>query len=401
MLTKNIFLKNNFKKNSNFKNISTTKKFFLKLKKDYEENKIPLLKSFTKKYQLGYSKKIIKNLSKEKNIILVGMGGSILGAKAIYSFLKPKIKKNFLFQDNLSERSNIELNLRKIKNTAYIFISKSGNTIETVANINLILQNNKKINNKIFITENKKNAISEISESLKTEIIEHKNFIGGRYSVMSEVGMLPAELMGLNIKKFKNLNHLIKNKNFVQNLVENVNSLYNFYREAKTNLIILNYDQDMTDLSYWYQQLIAESLGKHGKGFLPLVSTVPKDNHSLLQLYLDGPRNNFFTIFQSKHVKKTELKKFYLPKSLKYLTNKSIENILDAKTIATEKAFTKKNIPFRTFYFSKKNEQELGAIFTFFVLETILLSRLMKVNPFNQPSVEIIKNETKKILLRN
>ena len=125
MLTKNIFLKNNFKKNSNFKNISTTKKFFLKLKKDYQENKIPLLKSFTKKYQLGYSKKIIKNLSKEKNIILVGMGGSILGAKAIYSFLKPKIKKNFLFQDNLSERSNIELNLRKIKNTAYIFISKS------------------------------------------------------------------------------------------------------------------------------------------------------------------------------------------------------------------------------------------------------------------------------------
>ena len=87
--------------------------------------------------------------------------------------------------------------------------------------------------------------------------------------------------------------------------------------------------------------------------------------------------------------------------STSILTNKSIENILDAKTIATEKAFTKKNIPFRTFYFSKKNEQELGAIFTFFVLETILLSRLMKVNPFNQPSVEIIKNETKKILLRN
>ena len=116
----------------------------------------------------------LKILKKRKNIILVGMGGSILGAKALYSFLKRKIKKIFFFQDNLSERNILELNSKKFNNSAYIFISKSGNTIETLANMNLIIQNKKKNNIKIVITEKKNNAIIEIANKLKAEIIEHK-----------------------------------------------------------------------------------------------------------------------------------------------------------------------------------------------------------------------------------
>ena len=231
------------------------------------------------------------------------MGGSILGARAIYSFLKKKIKKNFYFLDNLSEMDISKINNLKITKPIYIFISKSGNTLETISNFNLIFKKKNKNYKKVFITEKKNNAIYEIANKLKSQVIEHKNFIGGRYSVMSEVGMLPAELMNLKVKKFKNLNYLINNKHFMQQLILNVYCLHALYKKNKTNLIILNYDPSMNDLSYWYQQLISESLGKKGKGFMPIISFALKDHHSLLQLYLDGPRNNFFTIFSSKHEK--------------------------------------------------------------------------------------------------
>tara|TARA_B100001179_G_scaffold188814_1_gene145158 strand:- start:375 stop:890 length:516 start_codon:yes stop_codon:yes gene_type:complete len=166
------------------------------------------------------------------------------------------------------------------------------------------------------------------------------------------------------------------------------------------NSIILNYDPDMNDLGFWYQQLVAESLGKKGKGFMPIVSPAPKDHHSLLQLYLDGPKNNFFTIFASKHEKQHKISNYLIPESIKYITKKSLEDILDVQRTTIERTFTKKNIPFRVFYILKKREEELGTIFTFFVLETILLSRLMKLNPFDQPAVESIKEEAKKNLLR-
>ena len=307
------------------------------------------------------------------------MGGSILGAKVLYSFLKRKIKKKFFFLDNLSEKNILELNSKKFIKPAYIFISKSGNTIETVTNMNLIIQN-KKNNTKIFITEKTNNAITEIANKLKAEIIEHKNFIGGRYSVMSEVGMLPAELMNLNVKKFKNLNYLINNKNFVNRLISDVSCLYDLSKQNILNSIILNYDPDMNDLGYWYQQLIAESLGKKGKGFIPMVSIM---------------------IFASKHQKKYRLSNYLIPKSIKYIAKKNLETILYAQRKAMENALIKNRIPFRIFYFLKKREQELGTIFTFFVLETILLSRLMKLNPFDQPAVEIVKQDTKKILLKS
>ena len=288
-----------------------------------------------------------------------------------------------------------------LNKSALIFISKSGNTIETITNLNLIIRKKKEKNTNVFITENKDNGIRTIARQLNAEIVEHKNFVGGRYSVMSEVGMLPAELMNLKVKKLKNFNNLIKNKNFVKHLVSNVSCLYDLSKKKFSNSIILSYDPDMNDLGYWYQQLMAESLGKKGKGFLPVISSMPKDHHSLLQLYLDGPKNNFFTIFTSKHKKKNKLSNNLIPRSMRYLAEKDLEIVLDAQRKSVEQVFLKNKIPFRTFSFSKKNEDEIGTIFTFFVLETILLSKLMKINPFDQPAVESIKKYTKIILSKS
>ena len=321
------------------------------------------------------------------------MGGSILGAEAIYDFLKHKVKKNFYFINNLKSKNN--LNNKKNKSLS-IIISKSGNTLETISNTNIYLKNKEK---SIFITENKTSYLSNIAKKLKSEIIHHNNFIGGRYSVLSEVGMLPSELMGLKTSQFKQMNNLIKNKEFINSLTKNVSNTLHLVKKKKFNSIILNYDEKSDNLFKWYQQLIAESLGKKGNGILPIISSMPKDNHSTMQLYLDGPKNNFFTFFYVKNDSSPKINSNKILSSHSYLKNKTLDEIKFAQKIATEKVFFKKNLPYRSFEIIKRNEKSLGELFCFFILETILLGRALKINPYDQPSVELIKQETSKILI--
>jgi len=138
---------------------------------------------------------------------------------------------------------------------------------------------------------------------------------------------------------------------------------------------------------------------KKGKGVNPTLSFGPKDHHSLLQLYLDGPKDKFFTFFNSSQKEnKFKVSKNIIPKNMKFLKNKNLKFIINAQCDAVKNIFRLKEIPYRQIAFNKKNEEELGEIFTFFALETILLSRLMNVNPFDQPAVEQVKIETKRIL---
>ena len=350
-----------------------------------------LLLSLSKNYQDSFSKSIIKKYKKKLNFKIIGMGGSTLGAQTIYQFLSEKIKKNFSFIDNLQAKQK-----KNNPKTTNIVISKSGNTIETIVNSNILIKNKR---NNIFITENKENYLHNLAKQLKADIIYHNNFIGGRYSVLSEVGMLPAELMGLKSSHFRQFNSLIKNKYFLNSLISNVSSTLSLIKKGKYNSIIINYDEKSQNLFYWYQQLIAESLGKNRKGILPIVSNMPKDNHSVMQLYLDGFKNNFFTFFYVHDQKSDKIKNSKILSSFKYLKNKYSKNIIYAQNIATQNIFKKKNIPFRSFEIKKRDEKTLGELFCFFILETILLGKALKLNPFDQPSVELIKIETKKLLI--
>ena len=389
METKSIIYKNfsNKKKLLNKKRLTNLVNFKILFQK------YPLLKSLTNNYSYSYKKKDLKNLKKYTEFNLVGMGGSVLGAQAIYDFLEHKIKKKFFFFSNL-QNSKISKSKKKRLN---IVISKSGNTLETVSNLNLILSKQKK-NNNLIITENKKNILRLIANKIRSDIIDHKNYIGGRYSVLSEVGMVPAELMGLNEKKFKSLNYLIKNKSFMNYLIHNVSSIHSNVTRGKKNSIILNYDEKLNNFLKWYQQLSAESLGKKGKGFFPIISTMPKDNHSLLQLYLDGPKNNFFSFFSSREKSSFKFNKNFLIDELKHINKKNVDQLLLAQKKATQNVFSKKKFSFRSFEIINRNEETLGELFTFFILETLMLSTLSNVNPINQPSVELIKIETRNIL---
>ena len=213
--------------------------------------------------------------------------------------------------------------------------------------------------------------------------------------------MLPAELMGLQEKKFKRLNYLIQNKIFINQLIRNVWCTLNLVKKGKYLSIILNYDFMSENLFKWYQQLISESLGKKSKGIIPVISNMPKDNHSLMQFYLDGPKKNFFTFFNVFEKNSNKINKELLLNSHNYLRNKNIEKIVNSQILSTQKVFKKKKIPYRSFEILNRDEQTLGEIFCFFILETIMLGRALNVNPFDQPSVELIKKESKKILIKN
>ncbi len=386
-ISKTIFLKG-------FQN-KKLKKSVLKIFQELITSESQILRSLSKSYTNSYSKNFVLKFKKFSTINLIGMGGSSLGARSIYSFLKDKIKKKiFIFIDNLDSRKYLD---KSKKNNLNLIISKSGNTLETIANVNFFLKKKQK---NIFITEDKSSYLSNLAKKLKSEVVHHNNFIGGRYSVLSEVGMLPADLMGLNHSKFRQYNNLIKNKNFINSLLLNVSNLLDLINKKKNNSVILNYDENSSDLFYWYQQLVAESLGKKGKGLFPIVSNMPKDNHSLMQSYLAGSQNNFFTFFFVKESSSQKITSPNLSKSYSFLKNKTINDIKFTQFQATQSVFNKKKIPFRSFLIKKKDEKTLGELFTFFILETILLGKALNINPFDQPAVELIKTETKKKFIK-
>jgi glucose-6-phosphate isomerase len=383
-----------FTQGISFKNFLIKKKNSVVKKKLNEilNEKNQVISSLTKSYKDSFSKKDITHFNKKLDYRIIGMGGSTLGSQAIYDFLKKKIKKNFIFVDNL----NAFKDKKTKKNLNNLIISKSGNTTETIVNANILI---KKKDKNLFITEKKESYLSLLAKKLKAEVVDHNNYIGGRYSVLSEVGMLPAELMGLNYKNFRQLNNLIKNKFFMKALISNVEATIYFLKVKKFNSIIINYDEQSTNIFNWYQQLVAESLGKEKKGILPIISVMPKDNHSVMQLYLDGFKNNFFTFFYSNEKNSSKINNDSVLLEQKFLKNKDINQIMFAQKKATESVFKKKNIPFRSFEIKKRDEKTLGELFCFFILETILIGKALKINPFDQPAVELIKKETKKILL--
>jgi glucose-6-phosphate isomerase len=398
ILVKNSISKNYFNNNSYVndkkKIIKVVKNIFLNL--DRKKNTLHVL---SKKFDLNLSYSKLKKFKNLKSVILIGMGGSILGAKAIYSFLEKKINKNFIFLDNLDQlkvrkiEKNIDLN-----KSLFIIISKSGNTLETLVNTNLLKDfiNHK---NTIIITEKKKNLLNTFANNKKILHINHKDFIGGRYSVLSEVGMVPAFLMGLKLNLFrKNILNFFKSKKKTF-LIDSIIKLGHIYKSKKINSIIfLNYAPELNEFMYWCQQLVAESLGKKGKGLLPLISPAPRDHHSLLQLYLEGPKDKLFYIFSSKLNKKMKTNKNLFGADFSFVENKELSNIKKAQKNAVIQALKNKNIPYREFEIQKLNEETLGELFSYFILETALVGEFIGINAFNQPGVEEVKVLTKKYL---
>ena len=386
------YLKNSYQKKYNEK----LKEIMLTLNEDVDNLK-KTLSVLSKDYKFNLKLKDLKKFYKFKVIVLIGMGGSILGTEAIYNFLKKNIKKKIYFFDNLDNDKITSLRKKEnLREVLFFVISKSGNTVETIANTLILKVIKQDANNLIIISEKKNNFLFNLAKKYNLFHIEHKNFIGGRYSVLSEVGMVPAYLMGLNISKFRSrIMDFFKgeNKKFLK---DSAIQLSNLLETTKIqNLIFINYSPKLEKFLFWCQQLIAESLGKNGKGFLPMVSNAPKDHHSLLQLYIDGPKDKIFHIFSLNEKSK---EKINTKKIKNFLRKKTLNQIKMSQKNALIKTLKKNKISFREFEVKKVNEDVLGKMFSYFILETIIIGKLIKVNPFNQPAVEQVKIYTKKFL---
>lgn len=400
----NLNFKNNLQSNNNktfnFKKLSRYyEKIFSGLRHELNNNK-KTINVLNNKFEFNFKLSDLKKFKKFQTIAIIGMGGSILGIESIYNFLEKKIKKKVYFFNDLNEKKILDFKKKeKTKNVLFLIISKSGNTLETITNtfsLNIIKN---KASNIIIISERKNNYLYDLSKKLNLFYVEHKSNIGGRYSVLSEVGVVPAYLMNLNIKKLRSqLLDFFKgsDKSFIKNSSLILANILN--SKKKNNLIFLNYAPELEKFLFWAQQLIAESLGKKNKGFLPVISNVPKDHHSLLQLYLDGPKDKLFYIFcvNSKSNLKFNFKNTKNKNHI--LNNKSLSEIKNAQKNALIKSLSKKNIPFRIFEINKIDEQVIGKLFSYFIMETILIGKIINTNPFDQPAVEQVKLYTKKML---
>ncbi len=403
MIKKNI-IKVNFSIN-NFLNNKINKKLFLKYTKVKESilkdinNPKSIYNILNENYNFNFKLKDLKKFNNFRNIVIIGMGGSILGSEAIYYFLRHRVQKNLFFFNNLNSEEITKFRRKNLKNILYIVISKSGNTLETLTNLVALRIVKKDKKNIILISEKKNNILFNVSKKFKLFFIEHKRHIGGRYSVLSEVGMIPAYLMGLSPFRIrKNLKKSIIGVN-KSDLLDGSTKLANIFLNKKySSIVLLNYIPQLEKFLLWYQQLLAESLGKKGRGLLPTVSTAPKDHHSLLQLYLDGPKDKIFYIFGRDEKNTTKLYFSNLESQIKYLNNKSIESIKAAQKKALIQSLKNKKIPFREFKVNEINEETIGELFSYFILETSIIGKLISINPFNQPAVEEVKIHTKKFL---
>lgn len=341
------------------------------------EREIPHIEHFAKPWKNKFS-----------YLVVVGLGGAILGTQAIVEALLPFPKKpkiNFLRNLDPTLLQKI-LSWIDLKKTLFLVVSKSGETLETLTLFDILVQKIYSIGSDprkhfIVITEDKPSPLFKKSKKLEIPFYPHPQYIGGRYSVLTSVSMLPAALLNLKVKDFfkgaktVTLNQALKLANFSHYL----------WKQGKTNLVLFPYSIRLLRLCDWLTQLIAESLGKKGKGITPLTAVGPKDQHSLLQLFLDGPKDKWFLFLSHPHFSNSRF-------------SQKISKIVHAEKEGVKKTFEKKNIPFAELRFHELSELSLGAIFFFFELQIALLGILFQVNPFDQPAVEEAKNTTKRYL---
>ena len=354
---------------------------------------------------INQTEKFKKN---KKNFVVFGTGGSNLGARALINICIDK-PKNILFFDNIDPlffQSQI-VNL-DIKTTGFLVISKSGNTPETLSQIRSIIKIEKKKNileilysNTLVLTEFKDSPLYNIAKNKNCLLLEHSKDIGGRYSIFSNVGMVPAIIAGLDVKKIhQGALNIINQNDFTKTFKFAHMFKYCISNKYSSN-VIMTYADSLIFFGKWYLQLWAESIGKKNSGITALHSIGTTDQHSQLQLYLEGPKDKFFTFIKSDHQNKgleinSEIMK---AESVNYLVNKRMGDLMQAEQDATIDTFKLNNFKFREILITDINETAMGALMAQSIIETISTCIYYNVNPFDQPAVEQGKILTKKYLI--
>ena len=358
--------------------------------------KIDLFNPITQKnYFSQYDFSILKK--KKYRVHVFGMGGSSLSAKLLMQFMAPeKINSKLFIYDNPSP-IQLDSNLSKIKiskDDLFIFISKSGNTVETKFFLHWIIKYLKKKNIKnifkhfLFITENKNNYLNNFALKNKIKTFEHDPNIGGRFSIFSITALLPIIALGYSLDKLLNSFKKAKSqvlKNHLK-LANNINLSQNYEKNNNLNIVIgLNYHDKLRVLNEWYRQIFAESLGKNKEAINYISAFGSIDQHSQFQLFIDGPRDKQFIFFMINNPTKPI-------KSIKdLLTNHNLLSTLEKgaiKTLELEKYLVNQLI-------IDENFDDYSYLLIYLIFDIYLRAKIEKINFLDQPAVEVLKKNTR------
>jgi len=336
-------------------------------------------------------------------VAVLGIGGSSLGGQALTALRK--VAKPFVeFHDNPDPFAWTKALKRfDLKKTHFIAISKSGGTAETLMQVLTAADALEKLGVKslkkhfTIVTEPHQSALADFADSIGAVKLDHPTGVGGRYSVLTMVGALPGLAMGLNFKQLRAgaeaALQQVLNAKTPADAPAAVGTALHFALSQQNRLattILWPYTDDLAVFGGWWRQLWAESLGKDGQGSTPVSVLGPVDQHSQLQLFRDGPGNALFTLMTVD----TRGKGPAAPRAranklgLKYLAGKKLGDLVDAEARATAQTLFKNGRPVRQIHLAKVDEFHMGALMMHFMLETIVMGKLMGVDPFDQPGVE-------------
>lgn len=386
----------NFKNNKNFKkNLINAQSKSEEILKEFSTGSNQILQSFTKQYQ-----KKIRDLKQDLNFknkkkVVIGIGGSSSGAKALSFFLKDDI----IYFDNLDFEYFKNFFLKNnIKDYIFFIISKSGDTFETLALLNLLIVESRKFENynifksMVVITENQESILKSFVNKNNIKIVEHNPDIGGRFSILSETGMLPFTDLNLNVEDGSEKFISLLNQDSDLSPTKNAAIILTCLEEMKLSIYCnLIYNYRLKHFSYWFHQLHGESLGKTNKALTPTTSICPKDHHSMMQLYLGGPKNKFFNIFSPQD---DILYDNFSEEGFYNIEHYTPNGLLKKQYQSAVDVFTEKGIPHRRIEITDhQNPLNVIELFSYFLLETILLGKMMNINPYGQPEVQLLKDK--------
>ena len=407
----NCFVDAVIKKDLYKSNLKKTDFIIDKIKKTKDPFLLSFLNQFKDDEKQYINKFALYHQKNFKDVIILGTGGS---SKAGRTFVQiayrtfgrhPKFPK-ITFLENIDFQDFNDL-FKKInlKKTGVIVISKSGETNETLVQFLIFLSKYKKIFNKnkikkyfTVITRKGNSSLRNLANDFLINIIDLDNDLSGRFSAFSPVGLLPAAISGLNIKKIRDgaLSLLYKSLKKQQKIASEGAALHFVAQNSKINIsVLLTYTERLRNFGFWHEQLIAESLGKENMGFTPIHSMGATDQHSLLQLFLEGPKDKLITFITLKKQKdQIKINKDLISKveKLSFLKKKSLNKLLDFEMQKVCQLLKENKRPYRIITLNKCNEFEIGYLMMNFMLETIILAYLNNLNPFNQPAIDKGKN---------
>ncbi len=326
-------------------------------------------------------------------IAIIGIGGSSVGFQAVFGALENQMDKKVYFINDIDPEF-IDKQVEQIdySRTLFLITSKSGTTVETIAMFSYFWG---KVPRKNFIFISEKNSfLHEIAKKHNTPFFSYSANIGGRFSVLSTVGMLPAALCGLDVREFLTGAKSVY-KNFLDSDVKKnrcfqlATAHFIAHKKGYSNAVFWPYSQKLKNFGEWFKQLLAESIGKNGDGITPLLAAGVGAQHSILQNFIDGKNDKFFIFPHIKNLSSDEkIPEILGVEKFGFLKDKSFNNLLNAEFYATRDSLVEKSRPVLTLEIDEVSPQTLGEFFALFMGSKAFLGEFLNINPFDQPGVE-------------